>query len=277
MFEIEEVSRREVIEMQSKKTLTLAATAVAVPLLVGCGQNAQPSQASETASSASQSSTSSAAPAQGTQTTSVDTAAGTTADPAATSTANATPKPAESSAPQTLPEVKDPNAGTDAETSRISVDHPKFGKLEIVSYLTITSGGAAPSEGLPSYAVYQNGRPVGFVSSPEGTKEVNFSSGKALAGQTWEVAKDQPVDRFGNVYLSYDSGVTVLTPTDQGFDSHGTMPGVKDSQYPFSRAGLKIDGAGTPTVIQKVVDKDGTETGKTVTWSWDGNQFVQDK
>ncbi|QMS55775.1 hypothetical protein [Kocuria varians] len=264
--------------MQSKKTLTLTAAAVAVPLLVGCGQSAQPSQsaeAGETTAQAQQTATT-AASAQSSQAPAAGSGAASTADPAATTTGETTAQDTAGSG-TTLPEVTDPLAGADAETARIPVEHPKYGDLEIVTYLQITSGGAAPSEGVPSYAVYQNGHPVGYVSSPEGTKVVNFSDGKALAGQTWEVGKDHPVDRYGNVYISYDTGLTVLTPTDKGFDSQGTMPPAEDAKFPFSHASLKLDAAGQPTVIQRVVDKDGTETGKTVNWTWENNTFVQEK
>lgn len=264
--------------MQSKKTLTLTAAAVAAPLLVGCAQSAQPSQTAEAGETTAQTrqTASTAASAQSSQAPATGSSAVSTADPAATTTGEASTQAA-AGAGTTLPEVTDPLAGTEAETSRIPVEHPKYGDLEIVTYLHVTSGGAAPSEGVPSYAVYQNGHAVGYVASPEGTKAVNFSDRKALAGQTWEVGKEHPVDRYGNVYISYDTGVTVLTPTEMGFDSQGTMPPAKDAKFPFSHAGLKLDAAGLPTVVQKVVDKDGTETGRTVNWTWENTTFVQEK
>ncbi|MBS6030577.1 MAG: hypothetical protein KH989_07735 [Kocuria rhizophila] len=264
--------------MQSKKTLTLTAAAVAAPLLVGCAQSAQPSQTAEAGETTAQTrqTASTAASAQSSQAPATGSSAVSTADPAATTTGEASTQAA-AGAGTTLPEVTDPLAGTDAETSRIPVEHPKYGDLEIVTYLHVTSGGAAPSEGVPSYAVYQNGHAVGYVASPEGTKAVNFSDRKALAGQTWEVGKEHPVDRYGNVYISYDTGVTVLTPTEMGFDSQGTMPPAKDAKFPFSHAGLKLDAAGLPTVVQKVMDKDGTETGRTVNWTWENTTFVQEK
>lgn len=264
--------------MQSKKTLTLTAAAVAAPLLVGCAQSAQPSQTAEAGETTAQTrqTASTAASAQSSQAPATGSSAVSTADPAATTTGEASTQAA-AGAGTTLPEVTDPLAGTEAETSRIPVEHPKYGDLEIVTYLHVTSGGAAPSEGVPSYAVYQNGHAVGYVASPEGTKAVNFSDRKALAGQTWEVGKEHPVDRYGNVYISYDTGVTVLTPTEMGFDSQGTMPPAKDAKFPFSHAGLKLDAAGLPTVVQKVMDKDGTETGRTVNWTWENTTFVQEK
>ena len=264
--------------MQSKKTLTLTAAAVAAPLLVGCAQSAQPSQTAEAGETTAQTrqTASTAASAQSSQAPATGSSAVSTADPAATTTGEASTQDAAGEG-TTLPEVTDPLAGTEAETSRIPVEHPKYGDLEIVTYLHVTSGGAAPSEGVPSYAVYQNGHAVGYVASPEGTKAVNFSDRKALAGQTWEVGKEHPVDRYGNVYISYDTGVTVLTPTEMGFDSQGTMPPAKDAKFPFSHAGLKLDAAGLPTVVQKVMDKDGTETGRTVNWTWENTTFVQEK
>ncbi|WP_369060774.1 hypothetical protein [Kocuria rhizophila] len=261
--------------MQSKKTLTLTAAAVAIPLLVGCGQSAQSSETADTTAAQSTAASTQAPEASGanTQSTSAQTTA---ADPAATSTGGTSAQDTAGSS-TALPEVTDPLAGTDAETSRIPVKHPKYGDLEIVTYLQVTSGGAAPSEGVPSYAVYQNGHAVGYVASPEETKVVNFADSKALGGQTWEVGKDHPVDRYGNVYISYDEGVTVLTPTDKGFDSQSTMPPAKDAKFPFAHAGLKLDAAGQPTVIQKVVGKDGNDTGKTVNWTWENSTFVEEK
>ena len=72
--------------MQSKKTLTLTAAAVAAPLLVGCAQSAQPSQTAEAGETTAQTrqTASTAASAQSSQAPATGSSAVSTADPAAT-------------------------------------------------------------------------------------------------------------------------------------------------------------------------------------------------
>lgn len=253
------------------RTTALAAAALAVPLLMGCGQGVQASQAQDPAagqtSSTGQSRSATTADQVTGQGAAVTSGTG-SADHQGTATDD-------THAARTLPEVTDPSAGTGEETGRVPVNHPLFGPLEVVTYFHVTSPeGAAPFQGRPSYAIYQNGRAVGYMSSPEGTKEVSFAPQKSLGGQVWDVATEHPVDKYGNVYLSYDGGVTVLTPTAKGLDSHGTMPGAENPEYPFQHAGLRLDAAGEPMVIQRYVDQSGNETGGEALWAWQDGRFV---
>ncbi len=256
----------------NKKATVITATALSIPLLVGCGQADTEATATPAADS-SEGTTSPAAqtahgsgtedPAEGTE------SAAPSADPASTATGE------QSNGGEQLPAVADPCAGQCTETGRIPVEHPKFGAMEVVTYHEVTSPeGAAPSTGKASYALYQNGQPVGYVGTDADGTEVNFGPSPALGGQTWELANGSNVDKYGNVYLSYDDGVTVLSPTDKGYDSNGTMPPVRGIEAPFVNSDLKIDESGEPTIIQKKMNADGEDTGETTEFTWDGSGFT---
>ncbi|WP_369060776.1 hypothetical protein [Kocuria rhizophila] len=274
--------------MRSTKTITLTAAVAALPLLAGCGQGGQPAEATaaETSQTAAASQTQAAGESSGatsTQGTTSSAASGGNAASAAPTETRMASAP-EATAGQegadsatTLPTVEDPCAGTCDETTSVTVNHPTFGPMVIVSYARITTPDTAPQGKQASYAVYQNGNPVGYVASPESSSVITFGNGPAIGDQLWHLSGRNPVDKYGNVYFSSNSGVTVITPTDKGFDSHGTMPGAENPQYPFENAGLTIDSSGEPTVIQHVTDKDHSDTGKTVNWTWDGSTFVAQK
>ena len=254
-----------------KKATVITATALSIPLLVGCGQadteaTANPTDGSSEASSPA----SQTAQASGAETAPQSTeSAAPSADPASTATGE------QSDGAEQLPAVTDPCAGQCTETARIPVDHPKFGAMEVVTYHEVTSApGAAPSTGEGSYALYQDGRPVGFVPSADGVGVVTFGQEPKLPGQTWDLANGSNVDKHGNVFLSYGDGVTVLTPTEKGYDSNGSMPPAEGEKAPFSNSGLKIDANGEATIIQKKVDENGTDTGETVEYTWDGSGFT---
>lgn len=256
---------------------TLAAVAVAAPLLVGCGQGGQSAEASTPVTSSATSAAASSASAQS-QATPTASAATSAAAPGGAATGTPSTSPDSTGAPgAALPAVDDPCAGTCTETARVPVTHPTHGAMEIVAYERITQPDTAPQGKQPSYAVYQAGKAVGYVASPPENHVVSFGPGPVIGDQTWEVAVE-PKDRYGNVYLSDSTGVTVISPTEKGYDSHGTMPNVNlVPDYPFQRAGLTSDAAGEPTVTVRQVDEKGMETGKTVNWAWDGGKFVAQK
>ncbi len=232
----------------NKKATAITATALSIPLLVGCGQADTEATASPAADSA-EGTTSPAAqtahgsgteePAQGTE------SATPGADPASTATGE------QSDGAEQLPAVADPCAGQCTETGRIPVEHPKFGAMEVVTYHEVTSPeGAAPSTGLASYALYQNGQPVGYVGSEDSSPVVFFGTSPSLGGQKWEL----------------NNG------------SNGTMPpGEGAVKTPFSNADLKISEDGEPTVIQKTLEGEGRETGETVNYVWDGQALVPEQ
>ncbi|WP_199712208.1 hypothetical protein [Kocuria tytonis] len=97
---------------------------------------------------------------------------------------------------------------------------------------------------------------------------------KWYGGQVWDVATEHPVDKYGNVYLTYDEGVTALTSTARGLGSHGTMPGAENPKYPFQRAGLRLDATGEPMVIQRCVDHAGRQTGGEALWAWQNGRLM---
>lgn len=253
--------------MKAKTFLT--ATVLSLPLLTACsaGQNeTQPTNAATMASSSTSPAAQTAqnsGTAQPTQT--ADSAAPT--DPASTSV------PTTSANPTALPAVADPCAGACKAAEPIAVEHPKFGPMEIVAYGREVKPGGAPSSVEPSYALYQNGTPVGYVAA-KGAAVVNFGTAPLLPGQSWELGTGSNVDRHGNVFLSYEDGVTVLTPTDNGYDSQGTMPQPDREKSLFKDSGLRIDANGDATITQKKMGSDGTLNGGTVTYTWDGSKFA---
>lgn len=273
--------------MRSTRTLTLTTALVALPLLAGCGQGGQPAEAttaetSQTTAQTQAAGESEATPsARGTTSSNASRGDATSASPAETRMASAPEATGgqEGAGSSTLPTVADPCAGTCDETTRATVNHPKFGPMEVVAYTLTITPDTAPQGKRASYAVYQNGNPVGYVSSPESSSVISFGNGPAMGDQLWEVDRKNPVDKYGNVYFSSNSGVTVISPSDGGFDSHGTMPGAEDPQYPFQNAGVKIDSSGEPTVVQHVTDKNDSnaDTGETVDWTWDSSKFVARK
>ncbi|MCC5672294.1 hypothetical protein [Kocuria rhizophila] len=257
--------------MKRQKLTIATATAVAVPMLVGCGQGGQSAEASSPAASQTEAAAASSAPASSAATTPGGDAA---SSPAATTAPSASGAPGSGS---TLPTVKDPCAGVCDETARVKVEHPAFGPMEIVAYTLTTVPDTAPQGKRPSYAVYQDGHAVGYASSPEKTTVVSFGPEPVIGDQMWGVNPKHPVDKYGNVYFSDSMGVTVISPTERGYDSHGTLPGSEKPGFPFQSAGAIIDPAGEPTVTQKVLGKDHVYTGETVKWTWNGSQFVVKK
>lgn len=229
--------------MKSTKTLTLTAVAVAVPMLVGCGQGGQSAEASSPAASQTEAAAASSAPASSAATTPGGDAA---SSPAAT-------------------------------TAPSAIGAAGSGSMEIVAYTLTTVPDTAPQGKRSSYAVYQDGHAVGYASSPEKTTVVSFGPEPVIGDQMWGVNPKHPVDKYGNVYFSDSMGVTVISPTERGYDSHGTLPGSEKPGFPFQSAGASIDPAGEPTVTQKVLGKDHVYTGETVKWTWNGSQFVVKK
>ena len=270
--------------MKSTRTKTLTAAVLAVPLLVGCGQNGQ--NAAETTTP--QGSQSVSTPAQQTAHGSTAATDGATAvaqpspaDPATaanTAGAGSTPAASATATAPSLSAVADPCAGPCDKTAAIPVHHPVFGAMEIVSYERVVEPGSVPADKQASYAVYQNGQAVGYVPPREGTTVVSFGPAPVLGAQEWDLRTNSTVDKYGNVYLTDGQGVTVLTPTDKGYDSHDTMPAQRGtSNHPFNWADLVIHATGEPTVIQHVTNEQGNDSGKRVNWTWNGQEFVAQK
>lgn len=273
--------------MRSTKTKTLTAAVLAAPLLLGCAQGSAPSQAADAASSpaASTTATASGAPSAvpSTQAATQQAPAAPTAGSSAPTSEAGTEVPTPSAIPEqstsmppnsgpaepALPAVEDPCAGVCTETARFQLDHPTLGAMEIVSYERVMHPETAPQGKQPSYAVYRDGTPVDYVVNPDATTLISFGPAPVIGDQVWDIAGGTPVDRYGNVYLSSSEGVTVISPTEKGYTSHGTIPEANlIPPFPSNPAGLRIDAAGEPTIL--VEDTDGT----TMEYIWNGSTFV---
>lgn len=252
----------------------LAAAALAVPVMAGCGDQGQDSSAQDstqpTSSDASQTPTATSPASQGSAE-----AAGTATVAAADQegTASAVPKTTApgAEAGTALPSVEDPCAGTCEETGRIEVEHGTWGPLTVVSYLGDVTTDAAPSSGIGSYALYQDGRPVGYAKASART--ITFGPGPALGDPKtdWNLQNGSNVDRYGNVYLSGNGPVTVLTPVQDGYSSQGTLPG---GEHEIGHAHLSIDPSGEPTIVQDEF-VDGKKSGeKTLHWNQEKLAFT---
>ncbi|WP_330445784.1 hypothetical protein OH817_08325 [Kocuria rhizophila] len=266
--------------MRSMKTKTLTAAVLAAPLLLGCTQGSNPSQAADAASSpaastaASASSTPSAVPS----TQAANQSEGTQS---AVPTAPAQPaQPSSSTAPihSTLPAVEDPCAGACTATGRFQMNHPAYGPMEVVSYERVTHADTAPQGKQPSFAVYQGNTPVNYEVNRDATTLVSFGPAPVIGDQVWDVAGGTPVDKYGNLYLSSGEGVTVISPTDEGYSSNGTIPEANViTPYPTNPAGLTIDASGESTILIKDVAPGGAPNGKTLEYIWNGSTFVLKK
>ena len=258
--------------MKHQELTIVTAAAVAVPLLVGCNRGGQSAEASSPAASQTEAAVTSPAPASSAATAPGDDAA---SSPAATATPSASGAPGSGS---TLPAAKDPCAGVCEETARVKVEHHAFGPMEIVAYTLTTVPDTAPQGKRPSYAVYQDGHAVGYASSPEKTTVVSFGPEPVIGDQMWGVNPKHPVDKYGNLYLSSGEGVTVISPTDEGYSSNGTIPEANViTPYPTNPAGLTIDASGEPTILIKDVAPGGAPNGKTLEYIWNGSTFVLKK
>lgn len=161
--------------------------------------------------------------------------------------------------------IDDPCRDRCVEGGRVEVKHPKYGPMTVIPYWDKREQDEGPPRGNASYALYQNGKAIGYVEDQKrdlmwfGVRPAENS-----APETWKLENGPNVDKYGNVYLSYDGGVTVLTPTDQGYNSYGSMP---SGVNPFQGADLRISPDGEPTITV-------AEEGEKTVMHWDGNQFA---
>ena len=168
--------------------------------------------------------------------------------------------------PKKLETIDDPCADECVKGGSIDVYHPVYGGMTVVPYWKKQSDDQESPRGSAAYALYQKGKSVGYV---EDTDRQLLWFGTRPVGEpnldTWNLENNSNVDKYGNVYLSYNGGVTVLTPTDQGYNSYESLPSEPNA---FENASLKIDPSGEPTLT---FDEDGISKDH----HWDGNQFVE--
>ena len=158
------------------------------------------------------------------------------------------------------------------------MNHPAYGPMEVVSYERVTHADTAPQGKQPSFAVYQGNTPVNYEVNRDATTLVSFGPAPVIGDQVWDVAGGTPVDKYGNLYLSSGEGVTVISPTDEGYSSNGTIPEANViTPYPTNPAGLTIDASGEPTILIKDVAPGGAPNGKTLEYIWNGSTFVLKK
>ncbi|WP_269928442.1 hypothetical protein [Kocuria massiliensis] len=166
---------------------------------------------------------------------------------------------------QQLRVIDDPCRDRCVEGGTVEVKHPKYGPMTVIPYWDKREQGDGPPRGKASYALYQNGQTIGYVEDEQqDLMWFGVRPAESAAPETWNLENGSNVDKYGNVYLSYDGGVTVLTPTDQGYNSYGSMP---SGVNPFEGADLQISPEGEPTITV-------TDQGEKTVMHWDGNQFV---
>ncbi|WP_129358569.1 hypothetical protein [Rothia uropygioeca] len=161
--------------------------------------------------------------------------------------------------------IDDPCASSCIKGGTIEVQHPAFGPMTVIPYWNKRADDNGSPAGNAAYALYQHDKAVGYVEDPNqkllwfGARPVDQAN-----SDVWNLENGSNVDKYGNVYLSYNGGVTVLTPTDQGYNSYDSMP---SGTNPFKNASLHIDPSGEPTMTY-------SEDGQEREHHWDGNQFV---
>lgn len=185
--------------------------------------------------------------------------------PAETPSETASPSPSSSGGPEKLEVIDDPCATSCVKGGDIEVRHQGYGPMTVIPYWNKRPSDDGTTTGNAAYALYQNDQAVGYVEDADhglqwfGARPVDEAN-----TPSWNLENESNVDKYGNVYLSYNGGVTVLTPTDQGYNSYGSMPSGKS---PIENATLRIDPSGEPTLTYE-------EDGTAVDHHWDGNQFV---
>ncbi len=173
-----------------------------------------------------------------------------------------------------LKTVTDPCSSSCPIMQQITVEHPTAGPLEIRVYGQEHHADHGNVSMRPAYGVYQGSRAVGFEQSGPDVRRGSFTDRPTAGHQVWDVPDGRAVDKHGNVYLSDNVGVTVLTPTATGYETRGTMPTTARSvQDEFHNAGLRIDASGEPSVSYMEMDESGAATDYRTTETWSDNAF----
>ena len=165
--------------------------------------------------------------------------------------------------------IENPCEGVCKEIETLNVNHPNLGPVQIVTYQgEDLKPGSAPGEFLVSYALMKDGKTLGWAQSKEGA--LSLTSRPSLGGPDyWKVPDGVNTDKYGNVYLSsggpYD--IVILTPTENGYDARGTLPGGEDQR--FRNVELTIDETGEPTLRAQ------SPQGVTATYVFNGTEFVE--
>lgn len=180
--------------------------------------------------------------------------------PAMAASPAAAPQAADTQAAAELPTFDDTWTGTWQETSRQVVNHPVHGDLEIRTYFLDTPPVAtAPQTGAVGYAVYQDGRAVGFAQD-NGSGSLPMAPTAMFSTPEVHYANTN-VDREGNIYFVSGTSVIYLTPTDDGYNSHQTLPGSTNKLFANAKS-LTIDDQGIATIV--ATDANGTVNSSTM-------------
>ncbi|WP_237221636.1 hypothetical protein [Rothia nasimurium] len=276
--------------MHRLSSTSLAALVCSV-LLTGCVTITVPSdQAAEPSGSASApisaAATVSSTPSPITESTPSPESVVTQPEQAPTTPAPAEPAPVTEEAPAPDPAPVDP-AGyvvanevdnpclTDPdcrESGYIDVNHATLGPVRLVSYYKYMTPNVVPGAGYGYYAVFQNGRTIGFVQSPEYVL-AHFSMSGIFAPNIEPKPQGWNIDRYGHIYMNGFGTLTIITQKDWGFDSQGTMPGASEGWH-NNVTDMTIDSQGNPYIYTHQLDETIDRYVDGPTYTFNGTDWV---
>lgn len=183
------------------------------------------------------------------------------------------PAPVDSAGYEIADEVENPCL-TDPkceETDYVDVTHRTLGPVRVVSYYKMMSEGYVPGAGYGYYAVFQNGRTIGFVKSPGYVN--GFGMSGALTPNMSRLPQGWNVDRYGHIYMHGIASLTIITQTDWGFDSQGTMPGASEGWHNAVNK-VYIDNEGNPFIYTRQLNEAGDRMIDGPTYTFNGTDWV---
>ncbi|MGV3016758.1 hypothetical protein [Rothia sp. 88186D007BW] len=158
------------------------------------------------------------------------------------------------------------------ETGYIDVNHATLGPVRLVSYYKYMTPYTVPGSGYGYYAVFQNGRTIGFVKSP-GYALGSFSMSGVFTPNMTERPQGWNIDRYGHIFMNSGGALTIITQKDWGFDSQGTMPGASEGWH-NDVTNITIDSQGNPYIYTHQLDETISRYVDGPTYTFNGTDWV---